>query len=63
MQEIMNTSEGLLPVVKTCIDEDYFLDVRRATTHVMFQFLRVYGPMLSGKFSPEAETLLATSVD
>lgn len=63
MQEIMKTSEGLLPVVKTCIDEDYFLDVRRATTHVMYQFLRIYGPMLSGNFSPKAEILMATSAN
>lgn len=49
MQEIMKMPEGdLLPVLKTCIDEDYFLDVRRASTHVMYQFLRISGPILSG---------------
>lgn len=50
MQEIMQMPEGLLPVVMKCIDEDYFLDVRRATTHVMYQILRVSGLILSGSF-------------
>lgn len=50
MQEIMDIPKGLLPIIKTCIDEDYFLDVRRATTHVMYQIFRVFGPILSGNF-------------
>ena len=40
--------EGFLPVVKTCLDEDYFLDVRRATTHVMYQYIRIAGSILTG---------------
>ncbi|KAG0623087.1 hypothetical protein M758_3G148000 [Ceratodon purpureus] len=47
MQEILKMPEGFLAVLKTCIDEDYFLDVRRATTHVMYQFLRVAGSILT----------------
>jgi hypothetical protein len=60
MQEVI---EGLLPVIKTCIDEDYFLDVRRATTHVMYQVLRISGSTLTGNFSPPREEIsVATSV-
>lgn len=47
MQEFMKTSEGLLFVLKTCVDEDSCHDVRRASTHVMYQFLRIAGPILS----------------
>lgn len=47
MQEILNMPEGFLPVVKTCIDEDYFLDVRRAATHVMYHLIRISGPTLN----------------
>ena len=52
MKEIMEMPEGLIPVIRTCIDEDYFLDVRRATTHVLYQFLRHFGTILTGNFSP-----------
>jgi hypothetical protein len=50
MQEILQVPEGLLPVVTTCIDEEDSLDVRRASTHVMYQILRISGPILSGTF-------------
>jgi len=48
MQEHMKTPDGLLFVLKTCTDEDSYHDVRRASTHVMYQFLRIAGPILSG---------------
>lgn len=50
MQEIMKMPEGILPVIKTCINEDHFLDVRRATAHVMYQFLRITGFFLASNF-------------
>ena len=36
MKEIMEMPEGLIPVIRTCIDDDYFLDVRRATGNVFY---------------------------
>lgn len=48
MKEVLGIQEGFLPVVKTCLDEDYFQDVRRVTTHVIFQFLRITGHVLTG---------------
>ncbi|KAG0598151.1 hypothetical protein M758_12G050400 [Ceratodon purpureus] len=63
MQEIMQMPEGLLPVVMKCIDEDYFLDVRRATTHVMYQILRVSGLILSDEERTELIKVLMKRVD
>lgn len=58
MEEIMKLPEGFLPVIKNCLDEDYFLDVRRATSHVMYQFLRVGGLILSGNEAHKIVLLL-----
>ncbi|XP_024357132.1 uncharacterized protein [Physcomitrium patens] len=63
MEEIMKLPEGFLPVIKNCLDEDYFLDVRRATTHVMYQFLRVGGLILSDEERSKIIKLLSKRMD
>lgn len=60
MQEVI---EGLLPVIKTCIDEDYFLDVRRATTHVMYQVLRISGSTLTDEERTKLIKVLSKRMD
>ncbi|XP_024382362.1 uncharacterized protein [Physcomitrium patens] len=63
MQEILNMPEGFLPVVKTCIDEDYFLDVRRAATHVMYHLIRISGPTLNTEERTKLIKVLMKRVD
>lgn len=40
-------SSSLLAVVRSCLEEDYYVDTRRAACHVMEQVIRIAGPALS----------------
>jgi hypothetical protein len=48
MAEVMQMPQGFMAVAKSCLDEDYFLDIRLVTAHVMHQFLRIAGNILTG---------------
>lgn len=48
MAEVMQMPQGFMAVAKSCLDEDYFLDIRLVTAHVVHQFLRIAGNILTG---------------
>ncbi|CAK9207159.1 unnamed protein product [Sphagnum troendelagicum] len=47
MAEVMQMPQGFMAVAKSCLDEDYFLDIRLVTAHVVHQFLRIAGNILT----------------
>ncbi|GAQ77627.1 hypothetical protein KFL_000010760 [Klebsormidium nitens] len=43
------SGSSLLAVVRSCLEEDYYVDTRRAACHVAEHLVRVAGPALSGE--------------
>lgn len=43
------SGSSLLAVVRSCLEEDYYVDTRRAACHVAEHLVRVAGPGLSGE--------------
>ncbi|GBG80246.1 hypothetical protein CBR_g30611 [Chara braunii] len=53
----------LLPVVKSCLDEDYYADTRRAACHVMKNILRIAGDVLNDEERREIYPQLLKRMD
>jgi hypothetical protein len=40
----------MLGVIISCLDEDYYVDTRRVSCHVMQHLIRIAGPAMKGRY-------------
>lgn len=53
--ELLQSEKGMLGVIVSCLGEDYYVDTRRVTCHVMQHLIRVAGVAMEGTVTVAAE--------